>query len=188
MWIKSVFFLGCMLFIGVNIHAQDVFESARKGDIKQLKKLIALNKDTIRKVNQMGFDPLMIACYRGQTKCAKFLIKKGADVNRPSGEGSALQAACYQNNTELAALLVQKGADLNIQGPDGNTALMYAVLNQNLKLVKILVEAGSDLTKTNKDNQTAYSLAMSLTNTKIQNLVKSHRNLSCLNRDVLNII
>ncbi len=188
MWIKSVFFLGCVLFNGVNVHAQDVFESARKEDIKQLKKLIAFIKDTILIVNKMGFDPLMIAFYRGQTKCAKFLIKKGADVNRPSGEGSALQAACYQNNTELATLLVQKGADLNTQGPDGNTALMYAVLNQNPKLVKILVKAGSDLTKTNKDNQTAYSLAMSLTNTKIQNLVKSPRILSYLNRDQLNII
>lgn len=188
MWIKSVFFLSCLLFIGVNTHAQDVFESTRNGDIKQLKKLIALNKDTIRKVNEMGFDPLMIACYRGQTKCAKFLIKQGADVNRPSAEGSALQAACYQNNTELAALLVRKGANLNTQGPDGNTALMYAVLNQNLKLVKILVKAGSDLTKTNKDNQTAYSLAMSLTNTEIQKLVKSHRVLSGLIQSELNII
>jgi hypothetical protein len=187
MWIKSLVFLGSLLVIGTNAQAQDVFESARKGNIKQLKKLLELNRDTINKVNQMGFDPLMIACYRGQTKCALFLIKQGANVNRPSAEGSALQAACYQNNTKLAKLLVDKRAALNTQGPDGNTALMYAVLNQNLKLVKILVEAGSDLTKTNKDNQTAYSLAMSLTNTEIQKLVKSHRVLGYFDRAGLNI-
>lgn len=180
MWIKTRLFLLCLLFGGFSAHSQDVFESARTGNIKQLKKLISLNKDTIQKVNPMGFDPLMIACYRGQTKCAVFLIEHGADVNRPSAEGSALQAACYQNNINLAKLLITKGAQLNAQGPDGNTALMYAVLNQNLKLVKILVEAGSDLTKTNKDNQTAYSLAMSLANTEIQKLVKSHRVLGFL--------
>ena len=172
MWIRTRLFLCFIFFIGLSVHSQDVFESARTGNIKQLKKLIALNKDTIQKVNQMGFDPLMIACYRGQTKCARFLIEHGADVNRPSAEGSALQAACYQNNPELAALLVQKGADLNTQGPDGNTALMYAVLNQNLKLVKMLVEAGADLIKTNKDNQTAYSLAMTQRNSEIQKLVQ----------------
>jgi uncharacterized protein len=172
MWIKSRLFLVFLLFAGFSAQAQDVFESARTGNIKQLKKLISLNKDTIQKVNPMGFDPLMIACYRGETKCAVFLIEHGADVNRPSAEGSALQAACYQNNTDLARLLVTKGAQLNIQGPDGNTALMYAVLNQNEKLVNILKMAGADLKLTNKDGQTAYSLAMSLTNSEIQKLVQ----------------
>ncbi len=188
MWIKILFCLSFVLSFEFTSTAQDVFESARTGNVKQLKKLIALNKDTIHAISPMGFDPLMIACYRGQTKCAKFLIEQGADVNKPSAEGSALQAACYQNNTKLAALLVRNGSHLNKQGPDGNTALMYAVLNQNLKLVKILVEAGADLTISNKDNQTAYSLARSLTNTQIQKLVKSHRDLSCLKRDALNII
>ncbi len=153
-------------------HSQDVFEAARTGNIQRLKELIVLKKDTIFAISNMGFDPLMIACYRGQTKCAKFLVENGANVNRPSAEGSALQAACYQNNTELAALLIKKGADLNVQGPDGNTALMYAVLNQNQKLVKVLVKAGSDLNKRNKDNQTAYSLAMTQVNTEIQKLVR----------------
>lgn len=172
MWIKTRLFLLCLLFAGFSAHSQDVFESARTGNIKQLKKLISLNKDTIQKVNPMGFDPLMIACYRGQTKCAVFLIEHGADVNRPSAEGSALQAACYQNNTDLARLLITKGAQLNIQGPDGNTALMYAVLNQNLKLVDLLKRGGADLKLTNKDGQTAYSLAMSLSNSEIQKLVQ----------------
>lgn len=172
MWTRFIVILGFGLLSVSQAHSQDVFEAARTGNIQRLKELIALKKDTISALNKMGFDPLMIACYRGQTKCAEFLVKNGANVNRPSAEGSALQAACYQNNTELAALLVKKGADLNVQGPDGNTALMYAVLNQNEKLVKILVKAGSDLTKRNADNQTAYSLAMTQANTEIQKLVK----------------
>lgn len=172
MWIKFIVILGLGVFLKNPAHSQDVFEAARTGNIQRLKELIALKKDTIYALNNRGFDPLMIACYRGQTKCAKFLVQQGANVNRPSAEGSALQAACYQNNTELAALLVKKGADLNAQGPDGNTALMYAVLNQNGKLVKILVKAGCDLTKRNADNQTAYSLAMTQSDTEIRKLVK----------------
>ena len=169
MWTKLL--IAGLLAISNSVSAQDVFESARTGNIKQLKKLIKIDKDTIQAVNQMGFDPLMIACYRGQTKCAEFLVKNGANVNRPSPEGSALQAACYQNNFALAKVLVDGKADLNTQGPDGNSALMYAVLNQNLPLVELLVKAGADLKLLNKDNQTAYSLAMSLTDTEIQKMV-----------------
>lgn len=172
MWIRLLFCSGFLLFFGSASTAQDVFEAARTGNVKQLKKLIALNKDTIQALSPMGFDPLMIACYRGQTKCAAFLIAQGADVNRSSAEGSALQAACYQNNTELALLLIKRGAGLNTQGPDGNTALMYAVLNQNLKLVKTLTRVGADLKLTNKDGQTAYSLAMTQRNTEIQKTVQ----------------
>ncbi len=172
MWIKISFFCCLFLCIGISAHSQDVFEAARTGNIKQLKKLIALNKDTIHALSPMGFDPLMIACYRGQTKCAAFLVAQGADVNRPSAEGSALQAASYQNNTALAMLLIKRGAGLNAQGPDGNTALMYAVLNQNLKLVKVLTSVGADLKLTNKDGQTAHSLAMTQNDTEIQRLVE----------------
>lgn len=172
MWIRLLFCSGFLLFFGSASTAQDVFEAARTGNVKQLKKLIELNKDTIQALSPMGFDPLMIACYRGQTKCAAFLIAQGADVNRSSAEGSALQAACYQNNTELALLLIKRGAGLNTQGPDGNTALMYAVLNQNLKLVKTLTRVGADLKLTNKDGQTAYSLAMTQRNTEIQKTVQ----------------
>lgn len=172
MWIRLLFCFGFVLFFGNSSSAQDVFEAARTGNVKLLKKLIALNKDTIHALSPMGFDPLMIACYRGQTKCAGFLIAQGADVNRSSAEGSALQAACYQNNTELALLLIKRGAGLNTQGPDGNTALMYAVLNQNLKLVKTLTRVGADLKLTNKDGQTAYSLAMTQHNTEIQKAVQ----------------
>lgn len=171
MWTKIL--IGCLLVLSNSVSAQDVFESARTGNIKQLKKLIKMNKDTIQAVNNMGFDPLMIACYRGQTKCAEFLVKNGANVNRPSPEGSALQAACYQNNLAMAKVLVDAKANLNTQGPDGNTALMYAVLNQNPDLVQLLVNAGADLKLLNKDNQTAYSLAMSLTNTEIQRIVET---------------
>jgi ankyrin repeat protein len=69
-------------------------------------------------------------------------------------------------------LLIKKGAQLNTQGPDGNSALMYAVLNQNRKLVEELRKAGADLSLRNKDGQTAHSLAMTLSNTEIQKLVQ----------------
>jgi hypothetical protein len=153
--------------------SQDIFEATRNGDLKQLKALVKQNPDTVNSVNAMGFNPLMIACYRGQEKAAKFLVANGADVNARSPEGSALQAASYQNNTKLTVFLVKKGADLHVKGPDGNNTLMYAVMNQNAELVAFLVKSGADLTAKNNDGQTAYTLAMSLSDEAIRELVKT---------------
>lgn len=160
------------LLIAVSCFSQDVFESARTGNIKQLKLLIKQNPDTLNATNEMGFDPLMIACYRGQTKCAQFLVNEGANVNGLSPEGNALLAASYQNNTKLAIFLLNNKAQVNAQGPDGNTALMYAVMNQNAKLVQALINANADLKVTNKDSQTAHSLALSLDDKEIQKKVE----------------
>lgn len=168
------FLILCAICLGVQFpgFSQDVFEAARNGDLKQLKALIKQHPDTVNAVNAMGFNPLMIACYRGQEKAAKLLVENGADVNARSPEGSALQAAGYQNNTKLAVFLVKKGADLHVKGPDGNNTLMYAVMNQNAELVSFLVRSGADLDAKNNDGQTAYTLAMSLPDEAIRELVK----------------
>jgi hypothetical protein len=152
---------------------QDIFQASREGNLRQIKKLVRMSSDTVHAVNAQGFNPLMIACYRGQEKTAKLLVKSGADVNAKSPEGSALQAACYQDNTKLTRFLIKEKADLNVAGPDGNTALMYAVLNQNVKLVRALVKAGADLKARNNDGQTAYTLAMTLPDEAIREQVRA---------------
>jgi len=152
--------------------SQDIFDAARTGNLEQIKTLSAKNRDTVNAVNARGFNPLMIACYRGQTEAAILLVKKGANVNAKSEEGSALQAACYQNNAELTMFLIKKKANIEVKGPDGNNTLMYAVMNQNVDIVKLLVKKGVDLNAKNNDGQTAYSLAMTLENKEIQELVK----------------
>jgi len=159
--------------VAFSASAQDIFEASREGNLKQIKKLVRIKADTVNAVNGQGFNPLMIACYRGQEKAARLLVKNGAQVNATSGEGSALQAACYQNNTSLTLFLIEQGAKVDVQGPDGNNTLMYAVLNQNAELVRALVKAGSDLHATNNDGQTAYSLAMTLPDTAIRELVRA---------------
>ena len=161
-----------LLFSGVSAQAQDIFEAARTGNIEQIKALSKIDRDTVNAKNAGGFNPLMIACYRGQTEAAKALVKLGAEVNSNSAEGTPLLAAVYQNNTELALFLIKKKGTLNAQGPDGNSALMYAVMNQNIEIITALVKKGADKTIKNLDGQTAYSLALTLENKSIPDLVK----------------
>lgn len=162
-----------LIMLTFSVSAQDIFEASRTGDAKRIKELAGQKSDTVNAVNDKGFTPLMIACYRGQLKAAKMLVSKGADVNGKSHEGSPLQAACFQNETAIASLLIKNGANLDVQGPDGNTALMYAVLNQNEKLVKELVKAGANLQMKNLDGQTAHSLALTMPNETIRSLVET---------------
>jgi len=172
MSIKTIALLFALIFSGVSAQAQDIFEAARNGNIDQIKAMSKINRDTVNTVNAGGFNPLMIACYRGQTEAAKTLVKLGANVNSDSNEGTALLAAVYQNNTELALFLIKKNAKLNAQGPDGNSALMYAVMNQNIEIINALTKKGADRSIKNLDGQTAYSLALTLENKCIPDLVK----------------
>jgi ankyrin repeat protein len=167
--------LFCLVLFSFRANAQDIFEASRSGNIQRIEELIGINPDTVNALNPQGFNALMIACYRGRTECAKYLLEHGAQVNQTSDEGSALQAACYQNNLELAKLLIQYGADLNNQGPDGNTALIYAVLNQNVKMVQWLVKKGADQSLKNNDNQTALTLAKTQPNKKIIHLLEDKK-------------
>ena len=105
------------LLVASSGFTQDVFDAARTGNIKQLKRLIEMNPDTLKATNEMGFDALMIACYRGETKCAQFLVNEGANVNGLSPEGNALLAAAYQNNTKLTIFLLNNKAEVNHHQP-----------------------------------------------------------------------
>ncbi len=172
MYVKLITLLLIVFAQSAAAFSQDIFEAARTGDIKRIEQLSKLKADTVNAVNARGFNPLMIACYRGKEKAARLLVKKGANVNSKSPEGNALQAASYQNNVPLAAFLIKHGAELNVAAPDGNNALMYAVMNQNEKMVQLLVNSGADLKAQNKDGQTASSLAMTMSNTRIQEWVK----------------
>src|ERR1044071_2880077 len=77
---------------------KDVFDVARSGTVEEMKVLAQKNKDTINALNQSGFSPLILACYRGNTAVAEYLAKNVKDVNYNSSNGTALAAAAVKGN------------------------------------------------------------------------------------------
>ena len=71
---------------------KDVFDTARYGTVEEMKQLQAANKDIINSVSDMGFSPLILACYRGNNEVAEYLAKNVKDVNYTSDNGTALAA------------------------------------------------------------------------------------------------
>ncbi len=159
-------------FLSSGQQVLDVFEVARKGSVSQVKEILEANPKAFNVVNENGFSPLILACYRGNNEVAKFIITQGADINTKSDMGSALMACIVKGNNEIAQFLIANKADLNLIDNQGTTALMYAVQFKNIPIIKLLLanNANKDL----KDNKgkTAFEYAVFSADEAIINLLK----------------
>ncbi|MBH1960044.1 MAG: ankyrin repeat domain-containing protein [Flavobacteriia bacterium] len=135
-----ILLLGVML---INAQQKDVFDVARSGTVEEMQQLLKQNPDVINSTNSMGFSPLILACYRGNTNVAKFLIEHVKDINYKSPEGTALAGLCIRYQKDLAEALLAKKADPNIADANGTTPLIWAVKTGNEELVKMLLKYGA---------------------------------------------
>ncbi len=157
-----------------NIYAQNktVFDIARTGTVQEMEVLVKQDKNCVNQINDNKSSPLILACYRGNTAVANYLMTNGADINYNSGMGTALMATVVKGNIELVHDLLKNNADLNLADANGTTALMYAIQFQNINITAILLEHKADKTIKNKDGKTAFELAIFTNNEKLINLFK----------------
>jgi ankyrin repeat protein len=165
----------CILFYSNCVIGQktlDVFDIARKGTVEQVKEALKENPNSFNVVNEDGYSPLVLACYKGNNEVAKLLIETGSDINGKSKMGTPLMAAVVNGNLEIVKLLLSKKVDVDFANKNGITALMYAVQFQNSEIIKLLLQNKPD--KSIKDNQgkTAFEYAVFSRNEEIINLLK----------------
>src|SRR6202049_5121479 len=73
------------------------------------------------------------------------LLKQGANVNAPDGDGAtALHWVSYRDDLESADLLIRAGADVNATNELGATPLWTASQNGSGAMVKKLLAAGAN--------------------------------------------
>jgi quinoprotein dehydrogenase-associated probable ABC transporter substrate-binding protein len=88
----------------------------------------------------------------------KFLVSKGADVNKADNQGwTPLQSAARQRHDKMIALLIELGADVNVGEP---TPLVAAVMRDHVPSVKVLLEHGADVEKSGQDGFKPLPLAI----------------------------
>ena len=81
-----------------------------------------------------GVTPLVLAARQGNLQAVKALAEKGADLNKPSGDGSTAMVVAIQNgHYDVATYLVEKGADINKANEKGWTPLYLSVKHRNLE-------------------------------------------------------
>lgn len=152
---------------------KSIFDIARTGTVAEVTELMKQNPDIINQVNENGFSPLILACYRGNTEVARYLIDHVKDVNYKSREGTALAGLAVKYNKDLVERLLKKKADPNIADATGYTPLFWAVKFGNKELVELLLQYKADKTKKDSMGMTPFEYALKTDHKEIINLLKN---------------
>jgi ankyrin repeat protein len=117
---------------------KSLFESVRKGDIEQVKKLISEGAD-VNKKDRRNCTVLHYAAQQGYRDIGELLISKGANVDA-AGPGylTPLYYAVQHGHRDIAELLIVAGADLNAKEPPWFTPLQHAVRNGHRDMAELL--------------------------------------------------
>jgi len=164
--------ISVLFFFQIGFAQQNIFDVARKGTVEEVKSIIKQNPDAINSVNEEGYSPLILACYRGNIEVVKFLIKEVKDINGNSSMGTPLMAAVVKGNKEIVQVLLENKAGPNFTDANGTTALIYAVQFNNSSIVKLLLDYKADRSKIDDKGKTAFEYAAFSNNEEIINLLK----------------
>jgi ankyrin repeat protein len=89
--------------------------------------------------NHLRNQPLNAATVSNHTDIAKFLVKKGADVNFAQHGGiTPLHATAHNGNVELVQILLAHGADPDAKDEKGETPIDKATQRGHMNIVSIL--------------------------------------------------
>ena len=95
--------------------ANNIWISAKKGDIESIKEHIAFGTDLNSKGSSRDETALIIAACNGHYEVVKLLVNEGADLNIQNDEGVTAQfCAVFFGQLEIVQILSDSGADPNI--------------------------------------------------------------------------
>jgi quinoprotein dehydrogenase-associated probable ABC transporter substrate-binding protein len=120
---------------------------------KRLEEWLAAGADINAELNNavMAFD----------AERTKFLLGKGADVNKLNDQGyGPLHTAARSRNSDLVALLLEHGADPNLPDSDGMSPLVHAVMRNHVPSIEALAAKGADVERENRQGYTPLEIAI----------------------------
>lgn len=169
---KKILLFVLFSFLITNAQNKNVFDIARNGTLKEIQELNKSNPNLIDTYNENKSSPLILACYRGNTDVALYLIANTKDINYNSGMGTALMAAVVKGNIELVKALINAKANLDLFDSQGKTALMYAVQFKNIEIIKLLLQHKANKSILSNEGKSAFEYAIFSGDETIINLLK----------------
>jgi ankyrin repeat protein len=120
-------------------------DAAFMGRFTRMKLLYSLGLDVNGQCPYRScFTPLWGAAYGGYDDEVRFLLGRGADVNRKSNfDGTPLMIAAYKGHESTVRLLLSRGADVNAELDGVDTALTLARKRHHRRIVELLRQAGA---------------------------------------------
>ena len=99
-------------------------DAAAKGDLDEIRKLLARGSKINERKPSGGSTPLSDAALHGQTEAAKLLIRRGARINGTNSDGNTpLHIAAFMCEFEIAEILLEKGASPLTKNQRGETPI-----------------------------------------------------------------
>jgi len=134
---------GASFTLAINDKFEFLIFAARRGLIEQLISFVERNPESVHQVDESNQTALLWAAYCGQNECVRYLISKGANINRatitdPDNEDcqhennrSPLDWAIVAGHTSTIDLLISAGGIANITTPEeGKNAIVKKRLNR----------------------------------------------------------
>jgi tetratricopeptide (TPR) repeat protein len=121
----------------------------------------------INKTNRLGEQALQHAAWRGKLAAVRWLIERGARLDRDGPEWSALHYAVFAGHAEIVNSLMARGADINALSPNGSTPLMMAAREGREAIARTLLTAGARRDIVNEQGENALHWAMRNNNLSI---------------------
>jgi ankyrin repeat protein/beta-lactamase regulating signal transducer with metallopeptidase domain len=123
----------------------DIHQAVVKGNIEAVGALLDVQPGRLESLDKRGFSPLHIAIKTNRPEIVRFLVKRGAKLDRKSANGlTPLFIALDLSRGDMAALLIEKGADVNIKGYRGRTTLHMAARAADADIAAALLKMGLD--------------------------------------------
>ncbi|HPR39219.1 MAG TPA: ankyrin repeat domain-containing protein [Spirochaetota bacterium] len=146
--------------------------AAAAADKTEMVRLLLDRGADIESADVLGTNSLLLASIGLKYNTVALLLERKANVNafvKTTGD-NALMYVINQSRTDkekesirMMNLLIDNGININFQGPQGNTALMYAsgwgVVTKNTERARILLDKGAKVNLQNKKGETALMLA-----------------------------
>lgn len=166
------------------IAEQQVIAATNKGDLDEVKRLIAAGADVNAVYPHMdsfldGHTPLLVAARDGHTEIVDELLKAGAKVRVFDWvfKGAPIHKATYNGNLPILKMLVaHSDIDLDVQGPiNGYTPLHDALWHGFVECAEVLVNAGASVTLRGHDGKLPLDVAVEVSgaDSSIANLIRS---------------
>jgi ankyrin repeat protein len=142
------------------------------GDMVEVERLVTQGAD-VNETGEGNDTPLTGAARRGHTEVARFLLEKGAGVNKGRGHDgwTALRGAAQRGHKDIVQLLVDSGANVDERDEKLWTALMGASWDGRLEIAELLLDRGADVNARNKGDGSPLMMAVTNGHTDVVQLL-----------------
>jgi ankyrin repeat protein len=141
-----------------------IVAAAAKGDLAEVKRIVATSPDSIFAKNEKGATAAEWAVLNDKPDVAKFLVERGYPTDPTPEIPFGLLFACVSRNssesTDMLKWLLDRGANPNVGYKRESWIPLHLAVNNGMKdKVRILVAKGADIRMRNKQGETAYHIA-----------------------------